>query len=160
VRNPEIWIRIYQATLDTNLFLRTLIRLDNLPNRILDLWEAERFILVLSPEIFDELQKVLSRPTLMAQFQYRQADVSELIESIKELALFVEPRFSYHLCRDPEDDRFIDCAIWGRVDFLVSYDNDLLDDATLKQALFEFGVEIVSGPIFFQKLQEAEITVG
>ena len=52
---------------------------------------------------------------------------------------------------------FVDCAVSGRVQFLVSYDNDLIDDSELKQALFEFGVEIVDAPNFLQKIQASEI---
>ena len=49
---------------------------------------------------------------------------------------------------------FLDCAASGRVQFLVSYDNDLVDDSELKQDLFEFGVEIVEPPDFLDKIQE------
>ena len=50
-----------------------------------------------------------------------------------------------------------DCMVLGRAQFLVSYDNDLLDDSTLRQALFEFGVEIVDPQAFVKKLREEEI---
>ena len=63
-------------------------------------------------------------------------------------------RLSFELCQDPKDDIFVDCAVSGRVQFLVSYDNDLIDDSELKQALFEFGVEIVNPPNFLKEIQK------
>ena len=56
------------------------------------------------------------------------------------------------MCRDANDDKLIDCAISGRAQFLVSTDNDLIDNAELKKDLFEFGVEIVDPQIFLNKL--------
>lgn len=42
----------------------------------------------------------------------------------------VTPRFSalerITACRDPMDNKFLECAIWGRADYLVSRDRDLL----------------------------------
>jgi predicted nucleic acid-binding protein len=56
---PERWWRIYRATFDTNIFLRTLIQERNLPNHLLSLWREGRFVLVLSQAIIDEIQDVL-----------------------------------------------------------------------------------------------------
>ena len=48
----------------------------------------------------------------------------------------------------------MDCAIFGRVHFLVSGDNDFLEDANLKRILWEYGVKIVDISEFYQNLQE------
>ena len=57
--------RIYRATLDTNVFLRSLLSLSGVNARAVDLWRDESFILVLSDEIIDEITDVLCRPNLM-----------------------------------------------------------------------------------------------
>ena len=57
------------------------------------------------------------------------------------------------LCRDVDDNLVADCAVWGRAQFLVSYDNDFLDDSRLRQALFEFGVEIVDVRTLLEKFR-------
>ena len=38
----------------------------------------------------------------------------------------VEPRIELKACRDPKDDKFLDVAVEGRADALVSGDQDLL----------------------------------
>lgn len=41
----EIRWRVYRATFDTNVLLRTLIQQGNLANRLLSLWREGRFVL-------------------------------------------------------------------------------------------------------------------
>lgn len=140
---PEHRWRVYRITIDTNVFLRSLIRRKNDANQLLSLWHELRFVLVLSRAILDEVREVLSRPNLTQKYSYTLHSVTHLINLLGQRAVIVEVPFSYELCRDVEDDPVVDCAVWGRVQFLVSYDNDFLDDSALRQTLFEFGVEIV-----------------
>ena len=135
--------RVYRVTFDTNIFLRALIRRGNLANNLLSLWLDGRLVLVLSQAIVDEVQAVLSRPSLIGKYSYTPQAVTQLINLLMQRAIIVEVSFSLGLCRDANDNPLVDCAVLSRVQFLVSYDNDLLDDSTLRQALFEFGVEIV-----------------
>ncbi len=145
--------RVYRATFDTHLFVRSLIRKDNLANRLLSLWQAGRFVLVLSQAIIDEVQEVLSRRKMLQQYRYTLDEVADLIDLLYQASI-VEITSSFELCRDATDNMFLDCAVSGRVQFLVSTDKDLIDDTELKQELFEFGVEIVEPPIFLEKIHE------
>lgn len=142
MNEPESRWRVYRATFDTNLFVRSLIRKGNLANRLLSLWQSGRFVLVLSHAIIAEVEKVLSRRKMLQQYRYTLEEVANLINLLNKASI-VEITSTFELCRDPTDNIFIDCAVSGRVQFLVSTDNDLIDVATLKQALFELGVEIV-----------------
>ena len=145
--------RIYRATFDTNIFVRSLIQKDNLANHLISLWLDGRFVLVLSQAIVDEIRDVLLRPTLMHELHYTRTAATRLINLLPQASI-VEVTASAELCRDPKDDKFVDCAISGRVQFLVSYDKDIVDDAELKRTLFEFGVEVIEPPNFLEKIQE------
>ena len=153
MNEPENRWRIYRATFDTNIFVRSLIHKDNFANHLISLWLNGRFILVLLQAIVDEVREVLLRPVLMRKLQYTRTAAVRLIDLLPQ-ANIVEVPSSAELCRDPKDDKFIDCAISGRVQFLVSYDKDLVDDAELRRALFEFGVEIVEPPNFLKEIQK------
>ena len=156
MNEPENRWRVYRATFDTNIFVRTVIQTDNLPNHLISLWREGRFVLVLSQSIINEVQEVLSRPKMRQKYQYTLTKVRNLVNLLQQ-ARVVEVNTSFELChRDPTDNIFVDCAILGRVQFLVSTDNDLIDNSELKQALFEFGVEIVDPPNFLQKIQDPE----
>ena len=142
-----------RATFDTNIFVRTVIRKDNLPNHLLSLWREGRFVLVLSQSIIDEVESVLSRRSLRLKYRYTLTEVTDLINLLHQASI-IEVNTSFELCRDPKNDMLIDCAVSGRVQFLVSYDKDLVDDAELKQALFEFGVEVIEPPNFLKEIQK------
>ena len=143
-----------RATFDTNIFVRSVIRKDNLPNHLLSLWREGRFVLVLSQSIIDEVERVLSRRSLRLKYRYTLTEVTDLINLLHQASI-VEVNTSFELChRDPTDNILIDCAILGRVQFLVSYDKDLIDDAELKRALFEFGVEVIEPPNFLKEIQK------
>ncbi len=146
-------IKVIRAILDTNIFLRSLIRKGNISDKIVEHWKADDFLLVASQEILEEIKDVLKRPWLVEKYGYDVEQVDKLVELVAQKAIFVEPAFSLKLCRDINDDKFVDCSILGRVQNLVSEDHDLLDDDNLKKQLFEYGVEVVNAFAFYQKLE-------
>lgn len=153
---PERWLRVYRVTIDTNIFLRSLIRDRNPANHLFSLWRDLRFVLVLSQAILDEAWEVLSRPHLIRKYSYTLKEVIDLIDVLTQRSIIVEVPFSLELCRDVNDNPVVDCAVFGRSQFLVSYDNDFLDDSTLRQTLFEFGVEIADPQTFLARIREEE----
>ena len=52
-----------------------------------------------------------------------------------------------HICRDPDDDRVISCAVVGEADLIVSGDDDLL---ALKRA---GGIPILTAAQFLEMLE-------
>ena len=153
---PEHRWRVYRVTIDTNVFVSSVIQRKSFANHLIALWRYERFVLVLSQAIIDEIQETLSQLRLRRRYSYTPQTVTRLINLLTRQAITVEVPFSYGLCRrrDTDDDPVADCAIWGRAQFLVSYDNDFLENPTLRQALFEFGVEIVNPHAFVGRIQE------
>ncbi len=55
MQETEKWLRVYSATLDTNIFIRSMIRMDNLSNKLISLWLEKKFILVLPQAVIFEL---------------------------------------------------------------------------------------------------------
>jgi predicted nucleic acid-binding protein len=100
------------------------------------------------------IRAVLKRPWLVEKYGYDLEEVDKLIELVSLKAIFVEPVFSLKLCRDANDDMFIDCSILGRVQNLVSEDHDLLTDENLKKQLFEYGIEVLNALEYYQKLEK------
>lgn len=148
------WIKVIRVVLDTNIFLRSLIRKGNVSDKIVGHWKADDFLLVTSTEILKEVEDVLKRPWLVEKYGYDAEQVDKLVKLVSQKAIFVEPVFSLKLCRDANDDKFIDCSIFGRVQNLVSEDHDLLTDENLKKQLFEYGVVVLNALEFYQKLEK------
>ena len=61
---------------------------------------------------------------------------------------FVTASRKITLCRDPNDDKFLECAVAGKADFVVSADNDLLSLKVIE------GIPIVNLPTLWRALQE------
>ncbi len=49
-----------------------------------------------------------------------------LVLSRLEEAEVVEPQERLEVCRDPNDNKFFECAVAARVDYIVSEDKDIL----------------------------------
>ena len=157
MNDPEQRMRVYRATLDTNIFIRSLIQTDNLSNELIEIWRNKNFILVLPKMVVEELQYLVSLRSFIRRYRFQLRKATALIDEINQKASIVEIKSSFEFCRDVNDDPLVDCAIQEKVQFLVSYDKDLLDDPELKRNLFEYGVEILEPMAFLEKLRNAGI---
>ena len=94
-----------------------------------DAWKADKFTLVVSDEIVSEYLDVLSRPKLRLT-----ADaVSTVLGRVERKAEKVAPAESVDAVpADPSDNKFLEVAIEGKVDYLISGDGHLLDIKTFR----------------------------
>jgi putative PIN family toxin of toxin-antitoxin system len=114
-----------KAVFDTNIFLRALINPHSRCGRLLNEFVTD-YELILSPAIIYEILQVLHRPKLREKFpQITQIQIVHLI-ALFEQAPVVEPPETPSASRDPKDDKFLACAVYAVVDYLVSEDKDLL----------------------------------
>jgi putative PIN family toxin of toxin-antitoxin system len=81
--------------------------------------------LVTAPELLAELDRVLAYPKL--QRYYNEEDRTRFVALVMALSEVVElPETIPRICRDPDDDRVIACAVVGQADVIVTGDQDLL----------------------------------
>jgi uncharacterized protein len=108
--------------LDTNTVISALL-FSGTAARLVPLWQSRRITVLISREILTEYLRVLAYP----KFQLSEQEIRLLIE--EELLPFVETiRVRRRLAvvrRDPDDDKFLECAMAGRAQFLVTGDRDL-----------------------------------
>jgi len=118
-KKPEEVIRV---VLDTSVIISALLFRGDL-SRMVTLWQRGRITPVISKETFDELVTVLKYPT----FSLSSDEVKALMENeILPFFEIVESDKGFRgVCRDPDDDKFISCAISARARYIVSGDKDL-----------------------------------
>lgn len=121
-----------KVVLDTSVLVSGLLGGSSVP--VLESWRREEFILVVSPEIYREYESVLKRP----KFGLPPSLVDELLSFVRQRSHWVEPDAELEIVRDPSDDKFVEAALSGGANTIVSSDRDLLD---LKEAE---GIPIVS----------------
>ena len=109
-----------RVVLDTNVLVSGLLGGASTP--VLQHWRRGGFVLVLSSAIYEEYRAVLLRP----KFKLPPTLIEDLLAFIHERAEWVEPVHAHQIARDPADDKFLDVAIVGQIDYLVSADQDLL----------------------------------
>jgi putative PIN family toxin of toxin-antitoxin system len=118
---------VIRAVLDTNQYVSMAIKAGGTADRLLAAWREDRFILLLSPPILDEIIRVLRSPRLWRLIRLTPAELDELIESLLLDAELTRGRLAVHvITRDPSDNMFLTCAVEGRADYIVSGDQDLL----------------------------------
>jgi len=80
--------------------------------------------LLMSVETIDELNRVLIRPGF-ARYVTQEERLAFLALLARE-ATFVQAESHIGVCRDPSDDKFLELAISGSANCVVSGDQDLL----------------------------------
>lgn len=111
-----------RIVLDTNVLISGIF-FQGPSYRILQAWKNKKIQFIISPEIYDEY----SRVTEVISRKYPGIDISEIL---KLIAIYSEISQSYVLseqvCEDPDDDKFIACAISNEARYIVSGDKHLL----------------------------------
>ena len=112
-----------RIVLDTNVLISGIF-FGGPPARILEAWRDARIRLVLSAEILEEYQRVGE----ILGTQYPGVDLEPFLALLAVHAEMVEaPPLSAPVSADPDDDKFLACALAARVAVIVSGDKDLLD---------------------------------
>ena len=114
-----------KLVLDTNTIISGLLWKEN-EFKLLELIEQGRAELFISEEIFKELSRVLNYPKLEKYIVKSGLTVEELLEKISSLSNFVFVKNKVNLCRDPNDDKIIECALSAKVNYIITGDKDLL----------------------------------
>ena len=130
-----------RAVVDTNVWVSALIRRDGVPALLAQVVRRGLYRPVCSRESFDELALVLQRDRI------RRAGVSSLaaaefllnLRAAAELVEFVSP---VQLCRDPKDDWLIALATSASADCIVTRDDDLKGDDTVRGFLAERNIAL------------------
>jgi len=138
-----------RVVLDTQVLLRGAVaRTESLTSKIYDAWREGRFTLLLSEPIAAEVEEVLLRPEVLQKLHLNPIEARALVTLVRRRALFVTPVTPIRQSRDPADDKFLECAVAGEADYIVSADHDLLSLTEVQ------GIPVLDVPTFWRKLVE------
>lgn len=108
--------------LDTNVYISGIFW-SGPPYEILKAWQNRKINLVVSQEILDEYDRV----SKALSEQYPNIDLSSFIELLAINSKMYAPlKLTEQISRDPDDDKFVACALAANVKFIISGDKDLL----------------------------------
>jgi uncharacterized protein len=114
---------LQRVVVDTNVFVSRLLRFDSTPGRAAEK-AIHNAVLLVSHATISELADVLSQAKFDRYVTIEQR--LQFIRLVAQVAEFVPVIHPIRECRDPKDDKFLELALNGRADVIVTGDKDLL----------------------------------
>lgn len=112
-----------KVVLDTNVLISGIF-FSGPPFQILKAWQEGKIKIIASEEILSEYQRV----TEELSHQFPSVDIGRILELITVHAEVVDASdFQLTICKDPDDNKFISCALAIKSKIIVSGDKHLLN---------------------------------
>ena len=110
-----------RVVVDTNIFVSSFF--GGNPRKVIDLWKSGQIILCLSRPIIDEYVDVLRRMGLQNERELEEL-LSLFAHGFNVLFTAKTPNLNV-VEKDPDDDKFIECAVALNSKFIISGDKTL-----------------------------------
>jgi len=138
-------VLMLKIVLDTNVLVSALINPHGKPAQIINYVFENKLRLFTSPSIIEEMERVLSYPKLMKRHGLEKEELREFVSDLLSIMLLIEEEKTTEVIMEgPSDNKYLSCAINGKVDFIISGDIHLLN-------LGEYeGIQIVTPTRFLQ----------
>ncbi len=112
-----------RAVLDSNVFVSSFLSSRGAPRRIVDLWKHGGLTWCLCAEILEEYCEVLGRFGLADAPEFVQ--MRELFKARRDISWVVIDGLLRVVREDPDDDKFIECAVIADAGYIISGDRHL-----------------------------------
>lgn len=138
-----------RVVLDANVLVSAILSPREAPAQILQAWQAEEFDVVISDAILAEIGRVLRYPKIARRHRWSREQLHTFLDDLAHIAIPTPGELTLAvITNDPPDNRYLECAVEGDVDYIVSGDNDLLELGTYK------GIKILTPRAFLDILQQ------
>lgn len=120
------------VVIDTNVLIKSLIFDDEWCNKMLEFEAKNRFKVALNEDIYNEISVQFA--LIMKEMEYKKClDQSQVFFVCKKLTSFFwrALKINHNICtiictEDKDDNKFIDCAIESKADYIVSENGEHL----------------------------------
>ena len=85
------------------------------------------FEVLITQTILDEVSRVLRYPRIVKRHQLQEEDIAQFIDRLSKQASLLEPEEKLDVVADESDNRYLECAVAGSADYLVTGDQHLLE---------------------------------
>lgn len=115
-------MKVERTVLDTNVVISAVLT-PGKPFRVLQ-WVLKNGVLIFSDETYQELADRILKPKFDRYVS--QSRRLEMLADVQAVAEWVSITGALHVCRDPDDDKFLETAHTAKADCLVTGDTVLL----------------------------------
>ncbi len=133
-----------RVVIDTNVFISSFF--GGNPKKVIDLWKNGKITLCLSRNIVDEYIEVLKRMGLKDENELEE--LLGLFAKSYNIVFSASPPSLKIIEDDPDDNKFIECAVALKSSYIISGDRHLLSVGNY------MGIEIISPAEFLKKSQK------
>jgi uncharacterized protein len=117
---------VLKVIIDTNVLISALIWAGN-PRQLFDAGLDAGWRFYTTVALLGEFQRVLNYPKIAKALERKQKSHAEMTDLALSILRSVDaPALSAPVCRDPDDDAVLACALAVKADLIISSDNDLL----------------------------------
>ncbi|MDP2720730.1 MAG: putative toxin-antitoxin system toxin component, PIN family [bacterium] len=110
-----------RVVFDTNVLIANALK-DGFTRELLNLAITGTIDLLTSEPIISELEGKLK-----TKFSWEELRLKQYINTIREIALVIEPKEKITVIKtDPNDNKILECAVAGKANLIVSADSDLI----------------------------------
>jgi uncharacterized protein len=128
--------------LDTNVWLSALFWKGE-ANKLLNNFISKKIKILISEDILKEFVEILNREE---KFQVGNEEQENLIRGILAIAEMIDVKTKLNIIKEhPKDNLVLEAALDGKVDYIISYDNHILN-------MLEFRKIKILSPTEFSKL--------
>ena len=131
-----------KVVIDSNVFVSILYG-GILKKKFLKSIFKKKILIIYSPDLINELHWVLSRK----EFGFSKPDIQKILIILYKFGKCVFPEENIKVCRDVEDNKVLECAVAGKVDFIITGDKYLLSLNPFKN------IQIITPSEFLKKLK-------
>lgn len=122
-----------KAVLDVNVWVSALLW-GGKPAQIIKAAENHQITIFLSEEIVQELSQVLAYPKIRKIIEAEGLSHQDLMETVLKIGKFVGATEKVNVVLEHHaDDKFIECALSAKADYIISGDKHLLKIANYKK---------------------------
>ncbi len=113
-----------RVVIDTNVLVSALL-FKGVPGELIECWKQGQILPLVSPDIIDEFIRVLSYP----KFKLTEDEIKFLLhqEILPWFEIVSVKKRKRFVIGDPDDDKFVWCALAGSADYIISGDEHLLN---------------------------------
>lgn len=134
-----------KVVLDTNTLISGFLWHGN-EEKLLLMVNENKIKLYISEEILKEITGVIHRPKFTKVLNTANLTPESILEYIVEKSVIVKPKQKFAAVKkDAEDNKFLECAVEAKADYIISGDKHLLELKELK------GIKIVKTKEFLEK---------
>ncbi|MBO8175199.1 MAG: putative toxin-antitoxin system toxin component, PIN family [Thermococcus sp.] len=121
-----------KLVMDTNVVLAAMIKPKGLAALLIELLDKEHFINYTSPEALEELQVKMA---ILEEERKLSENWLQVLANFLYGTEIVKPKEHFNLCRDEDDNKWLDIAYEAKVQVILTWDDDLLDLRNDKKVL-------------------------